>query len=386
MTATENYSNIIDNIFGSGTTTFNTKNDVYNHVIGALNNPSDYYDFKTNFIERLQRIKNIYASNPLFLKDIIVQVNEIESEKNWEGAFAELAAYDYLNQRLMNLETSIYKPIKPNVTLGKTKTFALELGGSAANLDGFIKDLSLYFDVKCFKANVTDILEGIYKELKLHFGRTDFHISAEYALDISYEDFQEKRNKLLQELKSSITPSKTTFFNSLIMPNLSYRILWIAGIQTAERTYNAFSHAENFHRLLFKYANKFVKKKPTIIVLVVFPWYNSVVTNFTNDNCKFYRALSRRVFCQYKHDKAKFKTFNSKFTGRHTIHKVSNYLSGIIFLEDNTICSKVHDDTNVKSYIYLNPNAVNPVAKSLSIEFILGLNYTDFDDFDYDNY
>jgi|GEM_PF-5391173 len=110
MTAIQNYSRLIDGIFGTGTTTFDTSKDLYNHVIGALNNPTEYKDFTANFISRLERLKTIYSNHPSYLTEIIVQVNEVASVKNWEGAFAELAAYDHLNSDILNHKTYIHNP------------------------------------------------------------------------------------------------------------------------------------------------------------------------------------------------------------------------------------------------------------------------------------
>jgi len=138
MTAIQNYSRLIDGIFGAGTTTFDTSKDLYNHVIGALNNPTEYKDFTANFTSRLERLKIIYSTHSSYLTEIIVQVNEVASVKNWEGAFAELAAYDHLNSDILNHKTYIHNPIQPNITLPNTKSFALELGKSATNLDGFV--------------------------------------------------------------------------------------------------------------------------------------------------------------------------------------------------------------------------------------------------------
>lgn len=386
MTAIQNYSQLIDSIFGAGTTTFDTSKDLYNHVIGALNNPTEYNDFTVNFISRLKRLKTIYSTHPSYLTEIKVQVNEIASVKNWEGAFAELAAYDHLNSDILNHKTYIHNPIQPNITLPNTKSFALELGKNATNLDGFVEDRLLYFDVKCLKDNVTEILTGIYNDLKTHLRTNDIHITAEHELDISYYDFQKKRTQLLNELKEELnTTTKKTFLKSNVVSQLSYRILWGGGVLTAERSYHPFSHAKNYHKTIFNYANKFIKDKSTVIVLVVFPWYNLVISDFANSNVRFYRALARRVFCQYIHDTTKFKTFNSSFTGEHTIFEVSKYLSGIIFLEDNTILSKEPNKTNVKSFVYLNPNAVKPLTSS-SRDFIMGLHNTEYDDFKYDNY
>ena len=80
MTAIENYSRIIDGIFGAGTMTFDTTKDLYNHVIGALNNPTEYNDFTINFTSRLERLKKIYSTHNDYLKEIIVQVKDV---RNW---------------------------------------------------------------------------------------------------------------------------------------------------------------------------------------------------------------------------------------------------------------------------------------------------------------
>ena len=130
----------------------------------------------------------------------------------------------------------------------------------------------------------------------------------------------------------------------------------------AEKTYNPFQHAENYNKTFFNYGNKFLKDAPTIIVLVVFPWYNNLITDFADFNRIFYRAITRRFFCQYRYSTTKFNTFNSSFTGEQTLYEMSRYLSAIIFLEDNTILSISPDSMNVKSFIYFNPNAVNPVS------------------------
>ena len=387
MTAIQNYSVLIDSIFGAGTTTFDTTTSLINKVTGALQHPTEYLEFKSNFTARLHRLKKIYSTHPDYLREIIVQANLIADNSNWEGAFSELATYDHLNHDILNHKVYIHNPIQPNVTLSKTVSFAAECGKHETNLDGFVEDRPLYFDVKCFKDNVTEILEGVYKDLKKHLGTGDIHITAEHALDTSYDDYKTKRRQLLNELKSGITVvKKQTYFRSSVIPRLSFRILWGAGILKAEKTYAPFTHAEKFHKTVFNYANKLMKNEPTVIVLVIFPWYNLVVTDFLDSNFDLYRAMSRRVFCQYKHDTTLFQTFNTKFTGTQTIYEISNYISGIIFLEDRTILSKEPNSTNVKSFVYLNPNAVNQLTNSLAGDYILGLHNSAYDDFKNDNY
>lgn len=379
MNDIENYSIIIDEIFGIGTTTFDITKQHSNRVIGALNH-TQFSNFKENFIERLKRLKKKYTQHPEYLKEILVQVNEIQSLKNWDGAFAELAAFDHLNST-----DELFEPINPNVTLPSSKSLAKELGKQETNLDGFIKDYSLYFDIKCFKDNNEEILKGIYSQIKIHLNYENIHFSAEYALDISYDDFKKNRSNLLNELKQTLnTQTKQTYFQSKVIPNFGIRILWDRGVLTAIRTYDPYLHAENLHKSIFNYANKFMKSEPTLIVLVVFPWYNLVVNDFVS-SIEFYRSFCRRFFCQYKHSNEKMSDFNSNFKGSKKLHSISKYLSGIIILEDNTILSEDKTITNVNSYSFLNPNAKNPI-NGMSKHYIHRFTNIRFDDFENDNY
>lgn len=387
MTPLQNYSALINSIFGAATTKFDTTKTYTHNVIGALNHPTEFNAFKNNFIARLNRLKTIYSSHPTYLKEIITQVNEIASEKNWEGAFAELAAFDHFNQDILNYKTYLHTPIKPNETIDKSRTFALEFGKAVANLDAFVEDRPLYLDFKVFKDNVNEIFQKLYSDLERYFNRKDFIVSAEYDLALSVDDVAPQIAALRNELQNGIVPSdKTTYLKSSVIPNLSFRILWGDGVLMAERTNSPYRQAENFFQMLFKNADQFVKDKPSILVYVIFPWYNGIVTNFADSNTQLYRSFARRVFCQYKRDSIPFKNFYPKFTGSQTIYEVSNNISGIIFLEDNTVLSKDNNVSNTKSFVYLNPNAKNSLNRSLAHDFILGIHNAEFDNFEHDNY
>jgi len=101
---------------------------------------------------------------------MLVQVNEVANIKNWQGAYAELAAFDYLNSDNVSNKYILHDPIQPNITINSTRTFGDQLGKKNANLDGYIKDVNLYFDVKCLKDNSKEIFSGIFKELESHLG------------------------------------------------------------------------------------------------------------------------------------------------------------------------------------------------------------------------
>lgn len=388
MNDLSHYAALINRIFGERSATFKTSSLSTNNVIGALNFAGNYTAFKSNFIARLQRLKEIYNVHPAQLREIIVQVNEVANPKNWEGAFAELAALDYFNQEILRHRMYLREPVSLNVSLPPTRTFGSQLGKKEANLDGCIDDFRLYFDIKVFKDNVKDILKGIYEEVYAHFKITGgLVIETDHALDISYDDLKKKRKNLAAELKATIDLKKRTKgFRSKVIPELTCRLHWGKGILMTEKTYNPYRHAENYHKTVFNYANKFLKESPTLIVMVSFAWYNNTISNFSNSNVKLYRSLSRRVFCQYRHQRILFNTFSTSFKGTETIHEVSQYLSGIVFLEDETIMSGNPEHTNVKSYLYLNPNAKHNLAQSIAREYLGSLRHSAYDDFSYDNY
>lgn len=385
MTSLENYSELIDGIFGAGTTSFDNKLSTTNRVIGALNHAGDFSRFKNNFTARLKRLHLLYGGHSNLLRPILIQVNEIASEKNWQGAFAELAAFDHFNNDLFMTNNFLFDPIIADVTLPKEQSFANELNKKEANLDGYLEEFDIYFDIKVLKDNVTEILDGIYKQLKLDHP-TLLNVSAEYDLGISYGVLQSKRKLLLNELSDALRGGiSLSNHRSKVIPDLSFVFTWKAGVSFAIRSYSPFRHAENHHKNIFIYANKFLKAKPTLIVLVNFPWYNQIL-NQSPDIEVFQRSYARRVFCQYKNNGSPFSDYYPDFSGTQSIFEVSTHLSGIVFLNDNTILSDDPESTNVTCSIYLNPNAKHQISRGMAHSFLTGLCNKMFDDFEDDNY
>lgn len=383
MNDLENYKIIIENIFGKGIARFEIKSDSTNNIIGALNH-QDFDNFKASFKERLKRLNEIYKANNKNREEIISKVNLIADKNNWEGAYSELVAYDFLNKE----KNFLPQPIKLNNSIAKNKTFAEQIGKKEANLDGFFENYSVYFEVKSLKDNVSDILNGIYKELKKKINFNDLMITHEYpAMDISYEVIKENREQLLDELQKNIDISKrTTFVKSRVVNGLNFRILWGRGVLLMESTYDPYRHAENYYRIVFNYIDKFVKDRPFFLVFVVFPWFNGIITEFRNSNKIFYRAFARRVFCSYINKADQLKSICPNFKGDETIFTISKKLSGILFLEDKSIKSANPRSINIKSYFYFNPNADNPLMDSLFENVISNLELTESDDFKHDNY
>jgi hypothetical protein len=386
MNDLENYACIVEQIFGIGTATFNCNTNYSNNIIGALNRNDDFELFRANFRRRLRRLEHVYHSDPKSLAEILNAVNNTARRGNWQGAFAELAAFDHLNNH-SSRHSVLQDPIRLNITLPASRSFAEELGGAATNVDGFVEDFGLYFDVKCLKDNITEILEGIYNELEDRLGVSRLAINAEFDKHASYLDYRNKRRDLRDELFSEVNKlPRPTIVVSRIIDKLTYRIQWHSGISCSTSSYHPFEHATLYHKTVFDYANKFIKTNRSVIVLVSFPWYNGIITDFANSNIRFYRAMARRVFCQYLNENSLFQTIKPEFNGTQTIHEVSRHISGIIFLEDNTILSEDPNQSNVKSFVYYNPNAIHSIQSSTARSYITSLDNDDFDDFEFDNY
>lgn len=387
MNAIENFAKIVEEIFGIGAVKFNHLSTTSNNIIGALTNRSNYNTFSTNFIARLSRLKEVYNEDFQSLQNIHNVVAEIASRKNWEGAYAELCAYDFFNISQKTGDAILFEPVKTNITLPAANSLAQYFAQQHVNLDGYIAEYGLYFDVKCLKDNIEEILSGIYadlfKYLKIEEG---VDILAEYALDSSYLEFQLNRNALLNELKAKVNvQQRTSYVSSIAMPGLIFRLKWGKGINQAVRGYDPFQHAKNLHSSIFNYTNKLLKTRPTVIVLVSLPWYNQVISDFIDGNLYFYRAFSRRVFCQYRSSMQQYHSLNPKYLGSETLYQISQHVSAIIFLEDKSILGDSDSANNVKSFLYVNPNALNPIPLSAK-SYLLSITSGMYDDFENDNY
>jgi hypothetical protein len=380
MNELENYKAILEEYFGVGTATFNTTNGATNPVTKALNH-ADFSSFRSNFLGRFKRLATRYPKSDSSRKPLLKMLNEVASGGNWDGAYAELVAFDFLNSDQDWLST----PIKLSITVPASETLSGDMGNQYANFDGFYDDFGACFDVKVLSDKSRAILDGIIDEIKRHFGISGVVVSSEFPLDLDFELFQQNRNRLLSELEGAIEiAAQTTFVKSHVIPDLAYRLMWQGGMLTTSSTYDPYLHAANHHTLLFKHAKKFSKTQPNLIVFVVFPWFSEKVTNLNDCNKIFYRSLCRRFFCQYAKETSSAKTILKYFQGNETVAEVTDKLAGVLILKDNSITSSNVEALNVEGLAYLNPNA----AHKVSGHFRCHLSSLGFavDDFEHDNY
>ncbi len=380
MNDSENYKDVVENIFGKGTCNIDVTKLVTNNVIGALNH-TQFAAFTTSYKKRLERLNSLYSGHGNF-QDLLNTINQVADDKNWEGAYAEIVAYDYLNSN----NDCLNEPINLEKTVPATETIAENFGYQNANFDGEYKDFNTYFDVKILSDKAGIILSGIFKDVQKKTGRSNFSISPEYPLDIDFEVFQNNRKQLLDELLSSFTGTQEpSSINSQVIPDLRYAIMWGSGVLMTESTYNPYLHAKNHHNLLFKHAKKFSKVNPSLIIFVIFPWFSEKISSLGKANEIFYRSFSRRFFCEYAAKPTKAKDIFKKYIGEDSVFEVTKKLSGVLFLEDKSITADTPTAQNVEGYAYLNPNADKKIGRGIFIDYLHSLRFH-IDDFEYDNY
>ena len=377
------YQQLCDEVFGKGAVQI--KSAPTNNVIGTLRHLDDFLEFKKNFKERLQRLRKKVEGTAAY-PALLEQVKQVADPKNWEGAYAELAAYDVMwNDYVMT-------PMELDKTMPITESYAGEMGHKETNEDGYLPDYNLYFDVKILADTVGAILKGIIDDAIAASSQTArCDILPEYPYDDDDEEYGGiNRKKLFDELKAFLevnnmnTKGKMSF-RSTIIPRLIYRIHWGGGVNSAMSEYSPYRHAEETKHLIFKrYTKKIMKSEMFMLVLVKFPWYNNRISSFIDADHVYYRSLARRTFCGYLGDSTPMSSIVPKFTGPETVDEVSRHLAGIIFIDDNII-----KEDSYSCNVIMNPNS--KYVDSIAYHYLMSLVTQGdkrglYDDLIYDNY
>ena len=383
MTPIEHYSRIVDQIFGAASFTPKEPHTQTTPIVQALSDTTaSFKTFQVNFRDRLSRLGSAYEDHPS-CESLLTQVKEVGDPNNWQGAAAELAAIDFFCRDRDWLDEAPHL----DVSLPAAESLACKFKMQQANLDLHFQEFDVYTDVKVLKDNVTEVIDGVLDEI---WPSGKPMVLPEYPSDLDVKDVGENRNALVKHLRAQLAAlGKPTVVDcTSIVDDLRFRLEWTCGPLFAESSYSPYRHAMELHRLPMHHAKKFTLARPFFLTFVVFPWFNSVITDFCDGNRTFYRSLARRVFCQYRSDPTLFSALYKKYTGAETVHEVMKELGGILFLEDRSISSESSDST-VKAYYYGNPNANRPVMGGLMEDYLTGLIGSvrgEIDDFRYDNY
>lgn len=373
-----NYQNLIDQIFGKGNISIKV-DDKRNNVIGALCN-SGFRVFKNNFISRLIRLKNKYSSNPNKYKTICDDVKLIADHHNWEGAYAELVAYDIL------YNDDFVGEIELDKTITADESFSINYGMSATNEDIYIAESDIYCDVKIMADTIGKLLKNIIDSVlnKKSF-RKKCLVMPEFPLDDIEEVYQKNYSTIKKELENNLHEGCGNII-STCCPNLKFNISW-DGFGSSVSCYDPQRKAEQMKNAVLKrYSKKFTKNNPFVLIFVNFVWYNQIDRDTFGNNAVFYRSLSRRLFCDKSDENVPFNTIDPSFNGSETVSEVTKKISAILFINDFSV-TKLED--NYTAYLYVNPNADNRIISGLHyLETIVnnGSKEGVVDNFEHDNY
>lgn len=217
MNSLQNFKAIVDGVFGPGSAKFDTTATVANAITGALHN-KDFDPFRTNFSDRLKRLAGIYRGADGNRIHLLNTVNEVASQKNWEGAYAELTAFDFFNSD----KDWLGEPIELSKTMPAQDALAGAFGQQASNVDGYYRDFDLCFDVKVLSDKSKAILTSVTERALARVGLKGVHIQPEYPIDADYEKFQQNINTLTKELEQQLDPTtKPRLIRSAAVPELS---------------------------------------------------------------------------------------------------------------------------------------------------------------------
>jgi hypothetical protein len=352
----QEYQKMLDSVFGTGVVFVKDKGD-RNNVIGAWAYRNEFLNFKQNYKKRLIRLRDSFDRKEN-IKNIHRLISEIGYNRTWRGTYAELVAYDVLRSKADSEFTT-------DVTRDSSFALARYMDYDNINYDIHYDDAKdVYMDVKAFTDTVGDLLNnGIIKKVldMPDFKGKQINVMPQYPL-VDVEDkynaqVPELQNELIENLRKLLgSDCKTYNYKSEILPELSFQMRKGPGMLSTLGEYNPIKRAEKLSDvLLWRYCNKLPFGKPFYLVFVNFAWYNQRESDAFDFNCEVYRHFAELTFSQYEKDETKLiRDIKRGYRGPEAVSYATRKLTGIIFIDDNTITDSSHN-----IYIYENLKADN---------------------------
>jgi hypothetical protein len=354
------YQDFVDEIFGVSEVP-ESRSPEANNVIGALERLDAYGEFKASFRDRLRRLGTAWGRGTADRRTLLQRVSNV-NERGWEGAFAELSAYDFLSGI-----ASVAGPLSLDVTVPAARTLA-GASRTTANLDFQFAAANVYGDVKSLKDVVGELLGGVLNDaIKGAFDgtRRPRLENFEYPLHASFTAVQRVRSELVGELRNALVQDPDLrAFRSGVLHGLTYRFAWTGGTLVTELEYQAEVHADVFSGQVFGNYDKFMRDAPCVLVFVVFPWWNQTIHEYGGRNTTFYRATTRRVFAGYKDRLDLLTTLVPSFSGQETVYEASKCISGLVFLDDKSVLAEARESRSLRAHLFFNSSATNPLPES----------------------
>lgn len=352
-TALSAFATRIDRLMGRGTAKFDCSKSHTNKIIGALHH-DQFETFTANFDARIQRLKKWSEGNVDAQSFIVHALNELSSEKNWDGAYSELSAADFM-ATTCNIPA---KCLSFDKSLSASKTLASEMGMTNIDYDFGVRGGICYLDVKVLSDKSRQIVESIVKQTKKKLGLNQIQILSFFPSDTDYSEFTNNRTSLSAELEAALNGGKKPkSIHSNIITGLKYEPVWNSGVFSHATTYSPDSHGEAHHKLLFQHAKKFHRTRPSMLVFVHFPWSGEPLYPMISEDIpkSFFKSMCTRFFNGYDGSGLLGSQMVGKVQMGITADAITRNLAGAIFLEDTSITSNQPHSANVIASFYMNP-------------------------------
>ena len=389
---THSFDEIIRSIFGDRVLKDREGSRRTTPITSALLNENEK-TFKKNLVARLKRLHSHYSDHPC-LPELVVLVRNLANLSLWQGAFAELVALDYFNYPLLDHASFLYTPVFINPDTRPFCLLGMEPGaGNGSTLDGEFRDHGVCYDAKVLLDTRSDILASLHARVKSQFPDRYLSIVSEFQPDRHPRDLGKHVETIEVELIEAICKEPgIRYLRSRVVTGLEHWLSWEPGWQLTGYSYSSYRHAMEFYREVFKDCRQFTTDRPFVLVYVIFPKYNAVVTDFRNMNAEFFRAVARRAFMAHRADTRPVSSLFShsekpKRLPQATIAKASRALSAILFLEDVTTTLSDENKSNAIGYLYSNPNAEWKLTRPRFWDYaVCDLKLNVNDTLEYDNY
>lgn len=397
MTATDNYATLYTSVFGEPLKSLPP--GAGNNLLGALNN-AQFSTTTKNFVSLLHRLRDRFSGDAESLAKIKEALWLIGARKGykWSGAYAELVALDFWGQFE---EISDLKYVAKWDVHEGPDSLAKRSGQQVVDLDlrFTLQFTPIYLDVKSFIPTHYELLDGIYAQVEKKVGHRNYLLGIDgldgsnYMTTMVDMKAEIGSGGLVDALAIALSTQQTTAAYTTVSGrvyrfNMAYPKDGENTVLTTLSFHNPYQSAFDLRYKALEYWNKLLINDASLLMFVSHPWYNrDVIGNMSGSNEIFYRSFARRVFMELgKDDATDLSTVTDSPPGL-TPKSVSEKVTGIIFLDDQSVLKEGGDRYEV--YIYLNPNATNLKLTQRHFDILhwngIKRNVT-IEDFEYDNY
>jgi hypothetical protein len=358
-----------------------------NPVTGAFS-VSGLDQFRRSFRERLRRLSHLYPDSNDNRNVLIALLLQLVKPTGWQGAYSELAAFDFLHQPDLTDTPGSLGRADLHVRLTGEHTLCGYYGKPQTEVDAHFLRSDFYVEVKCLKDGSREILEGVVREGLPEDARRGLLVGIGYQHDEPPEKLASCRNRMAASLKSQYPGTEMKKQASFrLARGVGVSIAPRPGILCTEEPFNERRYACHFPKLVWSDARQFVTDRPFLLTYVIFPWYNQLIHGIADWSKEFCRMAARRVSCQHFRHPERFSDLDPGFSGTQTADSVMRKISGILFLEDQSISGANPEYGHTTAMLFINPNADNPFNGLLLSVLERGLdNAIKVEDFQDDNY